>query len=72
MGGVERLVVIDPDRVERSNLPRLPILSDANVGAYKALALAKALKAGGRMFDVRIATLTTWSADRLLAGTDVV
>jgi molybdopterin/thiamine biosynthesis adenylyltransferase len=44
-GGAERLVVIDDDRVEESNLHRQVLHSPGNVGQPKARSLAEALAA---------------------------
>jgi molybdopterin/thiamine biosynthesis adenylyltransferase len=42
--GFERIVVVDPDRIEESNLSRTILFSSADVGAFKAEAAAQSLK----------------------------
>ena len=41
-----RLVIVDPDRVERSNLARQILYSDDDLGAFKAEVAAR--RTGGR------------------------
>lgn len=66
-GSGARLVVIDDDRVERSNLHRLPFVSDAAVGELKAHALARALASRAEVQSV-IDRVTPATALELLRG----
>ena len=72
--GVGRLIIVDHDRVEESNLHRQPIYRMSDVGALKAHAARTALLAANP--EVRIEAvcerLTPSNAPRLLAGVDVV
>lgn len=72
--GVGRLVIVDHDRVEESNLHRQPIYRLTDVGALKAQAAREALLAANP--DIRIETvcerLTPTNAARLVAGVDLV
>lgn len=72
--GVGRLVIVDHDRVEESNLHRQPIYRMTDVGALKAQAAREALLAANP--DIRIETvcerLTPTNAARLVAGVDLV
>jgi adenylyltransferase/sulfurtransferase len=72
--GVGRLTIVDPDRVEASNLHRQPLFALADVGQPKAAAAAQRLAAYNpslryaaidRRFDAAL-------ADELLADADVV
>lgn len=56
-GGARRLVVVDDDRVDESNLHRQVLHSDATVGEPKVRSLALALRT--RFTDVEVATLET-------------
>jgi molybdopterin/thiamine biosynthesis adenylyltransferase len=62
-----RLVIVDPDRVERSNLSRQILYGDADLGAYKAEVAAK--RVGG---EPRIARFDAATARDLLRGADVL
>lgn len=73
-GGVGRLVVIDDDAVETSNLNRQPIFADSDVGARKAAAAAARLRT---LFphvevDARDARFDAGNAVELSASVDVV
>jgi adenylyltransferase/sulfurtransferase len=72
--GVGRLTIVDPDRVEASNLHRQPLYAIADIGQPKAAAAARRLaaynpslryEAVARRFDAAL-------ADELLADADVV
>lgn len=72
--GVGRLVLIDDDRVDRSNLQRQTLFGDGDIGTLKVIA-------AGRMvarinphvaIDARTERLTDASADATLRGADVV
>jgi molybdopterin/thiamine biosynthesis adenylyltransferase len=78
-GGVGRLVLIDDDRVESSNLNRQPLFTEADLGQPKAsaaaarlLALHPALQvtALARRFDAAEAVELASSVDLLLDGSD--
>ena len=62
-----RLVIVDPDRVERSNLARQILYGDADLGAFKAEAAAN--RVGG---EARIARFDAATAGDLLRGADVL
>jgi sulfur-carrier protein adenylyltransferase/sulfurtransferase len=72
--GVGRLVIVDHDRVEESNLHRQPIYRMSDVGALKAQAAREALL--GANPEVRVDAvcqrLTPANAARLLAAVDLV
>jgi molybdopterin/thiamine biosynthesis adenylyltransferase len=62
-----RLVLVDHDRVERSNLARQILFSDADVGQPKAEVAARRLRA-----TARVARFDPTTADDLLEGCDVL
>jgi len=72
--GVGRLIIVDHDRVEESNLHRQPLYRMSDVGSLKAEAARGALL--GANPEVRIEAvcerLTPANARRLVAGVDVV
>jgi len=78
-GGVGRLVVVESDVVETSNLARQPLFKEADVGARKAAAAAARLRAlfpsvaidaqDGR-FDVANALELVRAADVVVDGSD--
>jgi sulfur-carrier protein adenylyltransferase/sulfurtransferase len=72
--GIGRLIIVDHDRVEESNLHRQPIYRMSDVGSLKAQAARAALL--GANPEVRIEAvcerLTPANAERLVAGVDVV
>ncbi len=72
--GVGRLVVIDDDRVDLSNLNRQIIHTTARVGALKTVSAAEALAALNPGIDVvlRPERATDASIDALIAGADAV
>lgn len=72
--GVGRLVIIDPDVVDLSNLQRQVLYRSDDVGVAKPLAAAAHLKALDPSVHVETVTarLTSDNAARLIAGTDVV
>ncbi len=78
-GGVGRLVLIDDDRVESSNLNRQPLFTEADLGQPKASAAAARLQALhpalqvtalARRFDAAEAVELASSVDLLLDGSD--
>lgn len=74
--GVGNLTLIDRDVVERSNLQRQSLFTDADAAASreKAVAAAAALRAIDPGLSVRavVADLVAANAERLLAGHDVI
>jgi molybdopterin/thiamine biosynthesis adenylyltransferase/rhodanese-related sulfurtransferase len=72
--GVGRLIIVDHDRVEESNLHRQPIYRMSELGALKAQAARDALRAVNP--DVRVEAvcerLTPSNAGRLVAAADLV
>src|ERR1700719_2879465 len=72
--GIGRLIIVDHDRVEESNLHRQPIYRMSGVGSLKAQAARAALL--GANPDVRIEAvcerLTPANVQRLVAGVDGV
>ncbi len=78
-GGVGRLVVIDDDAVESSNLNRQPLFTEADLGRRKALAAAERLRALhpglkveplDRRFDAAGAEALVRSVDVVVDGSD--
>jgi adenylyltransferase/sulfurtransferase len=72
--GVEELVLVDPDRLEPSNLGRQVLYRQEDLGAYKAeRAATRLMKAfpGVRGLP-RVTALEPGNAARLLAGADLV
>lgn len=78
-GGVGRLVVIDDDGVESSNLNRQPLFTEADLGRRKALAAAERLRALhpglkveplDRRFDAAGAEALVRSVDVVVDGSD--
>ena len=74
--GVGRITVVDRDFVERSNLQRQVLFTDADAAAQlpKAVAAERALRAINPAIEVRgvVDDLHSGDADDLLAGADVV
>jgi adenylyltransferase/sulfurtransferase len=72
--GIGRLIVIDDDRVDLSNLQRQTLFATADIGAPKAEAARAALARLNPDVTVepRIVRLDTTNATALIAGADVV
>jgi molybdopterin/thiamine biosynthesis adenylyltransferase/rhodanese-related sulfurtransferase len=72
--GIGRLVVVDHDRVEQSNLHRQPLYAMADIGAPKALAARAALLRFNPTIAVEAVAerLSPANAERLVADADVV
>lgn len=72
--GVGRLVVVDADAVETSNLNRQPIFTEADLGARKAPAAARRLAALFPTVKVEAidARFDAGSAPQLMRGVDVL
>jgi molybdopterin-synthase adenylyltransferase len=72
--GVGRIMLIDPDVVELSNLQRQILFSSDDVGVDKARAGKSALKALDPQIDVEalVERLDGSNSDNLIAGADVV
>ena len=62
-----RLLIVDPDRVERSNLARQILYSDGDLGAFKAEVAAR--RTGG---EARVARFDATTAGELLRDADVL
>jgi len=67
-----RLVIVDPDRVERSNLARQILYGEADVGLPKAEVAARRVGGEARVarFDPSTAGVLLRGADVLIDGTD--
>jgi sulfur-carrier protein adenylyltransferase/sulfurtransferase len=72
--GIGHLVIVDPDRVEESNLHRQPIYRMADVGAFKAQAAREALLSLNPevRIDALYERLTPSNVARLAATADLV
>jgi molybdopterin/thiamine biosynthesis adenylyltransferase/rhodanese-related sulfurtransferase len=72
--GVGRLVIVDHDRVEETNLHRQPLYTMADIGKLKAEAAAAALRRfnPGMAVDIVAERLTPQNATVLVAGADLV
>jgi molybdopterin/thiamine biosynthesis adenylyltransferase/rhodanese-related sulfurtransferase len=72
--GVGRLVIVDHDRVEETNLHRQPLYTMADIGALKVEAAAAALRSfnPGIAIDIVAERLTPQNATVLVAGADLV
>ena len=72
--GVGRLVIVDHDRVEETNLHRQPLYTMADIGKLKAEAAAAALRRfnPGIAVDIMAERLTPQNATVLVAGADLV
>jgi sulfur-carrier protein adenylyltransferase/sulfurtransferase len=72
--GVGRLVVVDHDRVEETNLHRQPLYTMADIGTLKVEAAAAALRRfnPGIAVDVLAERLTPQNATALVGAADVV
>ncbi len=78
-GGVGRLVIVEDDAVETSNLNRQPLFEEADVGARKAAAAARRLRtlfpalavdAHDERFDAERAVGLVSAADVVVDGSD--
>src|SRR5438552_18145818 len=67
-----RLIIVDPDRVDRSNLARQILYGEADLGAHEAEVAARRTGGGARVarFDAATADELLADADVLLDGTD--
>jgi molybdopterin/thiamine biosynthesis adenylyltransferase len=73
-GGIRRLVVIDPDLIELSNLPRQVIYREADVGIPKVVAMARYLRtlATDVVIEPHQATLDAANATQLISRSTFV
>ena len=68
-----RLVVVDPDRVDRSNLSRQILYAGGDVGLFKAeVAARKLFAAGALQVEPRVARFDSSTAASLLDGADLL
>lgn len=74
LGGVGRVILVDDDRVEESNLHRQVLHRRADVGAPKAESLARALRARfpALAAEARVERFTAGNARALVRAADVV
>ncbi|HEX3729565.1 MAG TPA: HesA/MoeB/ThiF family protein [Opitutaceae bacterium] len=72
--GVGRILVIDPDRVEASNLQRQVLFAEAEIGEFKAVAAAHRLAAlnSGIVIEPRVGRFSRANALTLVGASDVV
>jgi molybdopterin/thiamine biosynthesis adenylyltransferase/rhodanese-related sulfurtransferase len=72
--GVGRLVIVDHDRVEETNLHRQPLYGMGDIGTAKALAASATLRRfnPGIEVDVIVERLTPQNVERLVAKADLV
>lgn len=70
--GVGELVVVDDDRVERTNLHRQPLYAPADVGRSKATAAAERLGSIGSHVTATPERVTAGNAGALIAGATLV
>lgn len=72
--GIGTLIVVDPDRVEASNLHRQVLFDTADIGAPKAEAAARRLRAlnPGVQVEARVLRVEAGNVPGLLAGCDLV
>src|SRR5512140_1895188 len=72
--GIGRLVIVDEDAVETSNLNRQPLFGEADLGARKALAAAARLRAlrPGLAVEALDRRFAVAEAEALVRGVDVV
>ncbi|HVW71292.1 MAG TPA: HesA/MoeB/ThiF family protein [Steroidobacteraceae bacterium] len=72
--GVGRLIIVDQDRVEESNLHRQPIYSMTDIGRLKAQAAREALRHANPEIAIEAVCerLTPLNAARLVAAADIV
>jgi len=69
-----RLLIVDPDRVDRSNLARQILYADSDVGLFKAEAAARRLGSDLRpiKFEARVARFDASTAPALLEEADIL
>jgi molybdopterin/thiamine biosynthesis adenylyltransferase len=65
--GARRAIVVDPDRVEASNLQRQLLYDVSDVGAAKAVAAARRLSAAGLQVEPRVRALATTAVPAFVA-----
>jgi len=72
--GIGRVILVDDDRVELSNLQRQVLMTEADVDRPKAEAVAEALATINARVDVayEITRIASGNVERLIKGVDVV
>lgn len=72
--GVGRILVIDPDRVEASNLQRQVLYTEQDIGQFKAAVAARRLSAlnSGIVIEPRVGRFSRANALNLVGACDVV
>ena len=70
--GVARLLLVDPDRIEPSNLPRQLLFRPVDVGRPKAVVAAERLARAGLVVQARVERFDRTTAPALLSSASVV
>ena len=72
--GIGRVVLVDDDRVELSNLQRQVLMAEADVGRPKASAVAEALAKINSQVDVshEVTRISADNVERLIGNVDIV
>lgn len=70
--GVQEVTFIDPDRVERSNLPRLPQAQPGDIGASKAALLQEDYVRQLPKASTTVVTTRVQDAERYVTAADVI